>query len=818
MQLRREPFGPVDWQGVQAYDQFPDGRIAGSGRLDGGFVTTGECIRMRRGMVCVAILGAICLCLAGVSPAHGLEAGAAKVELVAEPGTPLDGYLDRGGRGGTEIHDTLHVRALYLEEKGVAIFLASADLFAISRDLRERVLELAPPVVPEDNVILVATHTFSGPGGLDRSWLARQRSGRFMPEWLETVAQQFAEAMRTAYENRMRGAIGYATTQQRALNENRYDPEGPTDPQIGVVRVDDSDGNPIAMLANFGAAAQTAPGSAPLTFSADFPGAFCRSLEGMSSDGMVAFFLNGGAADQVCANPEGAGGWSWPARMGESLALRVKSLANDISCRELELRFASNREPLAASTAAHFLGEDALIQVLEIERCVLAFVPGVPDSATTLALRDAAQRRGYLRHFTVSAANGYIGGIRGAGSYALRRDDGDPVYVGPDAQPWLVSAFEGVLTRGDAAEVARDDVEASRVRSEAGIVHLALEGDAGHRGAVRGSVLRDAEARAGHLYGAWLRRHPATSRIAHWRLLEPATAVEALAVPLAGDASRPLLAALPESALGELIGMSRSSQRPFLEIWLRQLAPGVDASGARTGPMGVLFGMTGGDGEPLLVGHTLEWPSFAGPAVAEVNPADGIEYTGVSFPWQVGVVAGVNASGLAAAVAPSSSIADPDTLPPDLLLGELLARANDLDQAIAWLQEPRPAISGRVLIAGASASGPHFAIVQLGAAPLVTLLERDRVVVMPDLTNPDEAVKHVRAESLLNGIRRPAVESFTRILTDHERRTEARGHILNPTTRACVILDPGNATVHVMAPEHGQPRAFQVVRLGGGES
>jgi len=238
------------------------------------------------------LITALAVCL--VAPcAHALEAGATKIELVPPDDVPLDGLTLRAGRRATGIHDPLYVRALYLEEDGVAIFLVSLDLFAVSDALRQRILELTPPSVREDHVLVTATHTLRGPGGLNRSWLGRQRAGRFMPGWMESVAQAASEAMRSAYDTRVRGSMGYATGEQTGMTLNPTAPELPHDSQLGVIRVDDSDGNPIAVLANT-AGAEPAPGESTLyTLSAGYPGAFCTAFEGMSPGNVVAFFLNG---------------------------------------------------------------------------------------------------------------------------------------------------------------------------------------------------------------------------------------------------------------------------------------------------------------------------------------------------------------------------------------------------------------------------------------------------------------------------------------------------------------------------------------------
>ncbi len=119
--------------------------------------------------------------------AASLEAGAAKIEITPPLDTPLNGYGDRLGRGAVSVHDPLWARSLYLNDGKTSVLLVNTDLCLINRELRDRVLELAPAEVPRENIILTATHTHSAQGGMNRSLIVRAVSGRFMPDVLAEV-------------------------------------------------------------------------------------------------------------------------------------------------------------------------------------------------------------------------------------------------------------------------------------------------------------------------------------------------------------------------------------------------------------------------------------------------------------------------------------------------------------------------------------------------------------------------------------------------------------------------------------------------------
>ena len=209
------------------------------------------------------------LLLIGCISADALEAGAAKIDITAPVGAPLNGYGSRMGRDSTAVHDPIWARALYLDDGDTRLFLVSIDMIGIMPELRARVLELATEIVPSENIILTATHTHSSQGATTRNILIRFVSGRYIPEVLEHNARGIVDAMRNAYEKRKRAALGYAVGKQEGLSVNRRYPDGPVDNQVGVISVEDADGNPISIVTNFAAHPTSIGGDDLFSFSAD---------------------------------------------------------------------------------------------------------------------------------------------------------------------------------------------------------------------------------------------------------------------------------------------------------------------------------------------------------------------------------------------------------------------------------------------------------------------------------------------------------------------------------------------------------------------
>ena len=93
-----------------------------------------------------------------------------------------------------------------------------------------------------------------------------------MDEVVEHTATRIAESMRLAVASKQRAALGYGTAKQKVLSVNRRESGGPIDEQVGVIRVDDADGNIISVVTNFSAHPTSVGGESEYEFSADYVG------------------------------------------------------------------------------------------------------------------------------------------------------------------------------------------------------------------------------------------------------------------------------------------------------------------------------------------------------------------------------------------------------------------------------------------------------------------------------------------------------------------------------------------------------------------
>ena len=132
-------------------------------------------------------------------------------------------------------------------------------------------------------------------------------------------------AILEADEHRKPAKLGVAA-KDVGLNRNRHTkrPVRPTDPRLTVVRFDQLDGSPIAVLVHYTAHPVLTP-SEKLSFSADYPGYLKARVEAELKAPCV--FIQGAAGDQSASPPEGKRD---PRAFGELLGDHALELARSL--------------------------------------------------------------------------------------------------------------------------------------------------------------------------------------------------------------------------------------------------------------------------------------------------------------------------------------------------------------------------------------------------------------------------------------------------------------------------------------------------------
>jgi neutral/alkaline ceramidase-like enzyme len=378
------------------------------------------------------------------SPAASLMAGIAKTDITPPPGVPLWGFAARKTPSVGTL-DPLFARILVLEVEEKRIALVTVDLGrtfgpASLRHLREEARKRSGI----SYLLLAATHTHSGPVILDE-----YPSGK-TPDWesvaMERIVGSIGEAKNTAVDARLGtdyGAVVVTHNRRRvkpdgtvvmeARNHERI-PTSPLDATVGILRVDTLDGKPLAVLVNY-ACHPVVLGPDNLQYSADFPAALSRTVEGSIPGQPLCFFLQGAPGDinPIYADtPLDKGGITMRDWTGEWLgreAVRVATSVRAEAATEPSLEFAEDllafslrwdpekwKHQLVASYGQQFVDSFAppiqqdwhlpVATVLINKRIALMTMPGEPFVEFQIRWRERCPVRDA---FFLGYANGYYG-------------------------------------------------------------------------------------------------------------------------------------------------------------------------------------------------------------------------------------------------------------------------------------------------------------------------------------------------------------------------------------------------------------------------
>jgi hypothetical protein len=229
-----------------------------------------------------------------IGPLGGAEdaplVGAARVPLRLPASVELAGYGPFRGKAATDGSATLHARALCLN--GLAI--ATLDVLEIPAALSSEVARGATAASPNVRaVILVATHTHSGPGGFDANPLAQLGARRFDPAIFAALSEGAQQAVQQACDHTQPAELRIGHAAHQKLKTGRGQSASP-EPTLWTLQAQAADDHhPVGSLLLFGAHPTLVPGSEHV-LSGDWPAAVAKRLE---RDGSVALVAQGIGGD-----------------------------------------------------------------------------------------------------------------------------------------------------------------------------------------------------------------------------------------------------------------------------------------------------------------------------------------------------------------------------------------------------------------------------------------------------------------------------------------------------------------------------------------
>ncbi len=352
-----------------------------------------------------------------------LTAGVARVEITPPVGYVMGGYAARKGPS-IGVHDPLFATVLLLKADGVSVAVVSCDLRSFPS---EYILTQARARNLADHVLLVVTHNHSGPMTWeDQSWPSQDKS------WFTETEQKILRAIEAASKKMFsaRLATGFG---EIYLGHNRRKveadgkvtmlwrnaeklPTSPLDPTVGVIRIDDANGKPRAVLVNYACHAVVL-GPDNRMISADYPGYLARRIEQEFPDALC-LFTQGGAGDinpYPDKQPVDQNGFGEAEKMGRALAdeaikvaKRMKPPVNASASIRATAELIEFRDRWDATKTIRA----GLTTLLINNDLAIAALPGEPFVDLQIALRDKSEvRNTMLFGYTYSAGGEWIGYI-----------------------------------------------------------------------------------------------------------------------------------------------------------------------------------------------------------------------------------------------------------------------------------------------------------------------------------------------------------------------------------------------------------------------
>ena len=313
----------------------------------------------------VLLIGASALSVFGAQPGT-LSVGAARVDITPPAGAalPMSGY-DSRKQGFEKIHDPIYARAIVLSDGTREAAILSWELIGMPdgvwHDLTQRIAkELG---IPADYVILAGEHVHSAPAVAG----AYAKGSPATMAYTAKLEDEAFAAVQQAKAHLQPARFGFGTG-KAYVNINRrerfpdgewnlgYNPDGPSDKTVAVLKFETLSRKPIAFFINY-AVHGVVMGPNNLEISGDLPGATSRFVEQYyegriptrsdagwdlqlkekaAGNGVVALWTSGAAGDQNPIAMDRGEDFSMVNALGRILGEETVRVANGIKSQSSE--------------------------------------------------------------------------------------------------------------------------------------------------------------------------------------------------------------------------------------------------------------------------------------------------------------------------------------------------------------------------------------------------------------------------------------------------------------------------------------------------
>ncbi|UCG58590.1 MAG: neutral/alkaline non-lysosomal ceramidase N-terminal domain-containing protein [Phycisphaerales bacterium] len=388
-----------------------------------------------------------------------LRGGCARTNITPPVGVWLSGYGSRD-RPSDDIVDELWAKAVVLSDGHNTVAIVATDLLWVPLQITKKIRGIVKEKtgIPEDHVLISATHTHFGPKIFAKTKIGPDVPGNTVDEaYVQTLIRKIADSVFLAHRNMKDVRIGAAKGEIPEIVHNRrprnsdgsvtmafslspealatrkivsdpdgsvrvtftHPPEGPAmtfgpvDPEAWVLRIEDTDGEVVACIVNF--ACHAVSGSAYpdwfYSISADFPGETMRVVE--QAEGGICLFTAGTTGDIV---PIKRGRWP-RLQIGRALAgevlkrLQFVRTSNEVatSAMRKQVKLPVKPDPSPDRITDAGTEDKHLTTEIQVIRLGDVYILGLPGEVLVEVGLQIKKRAGLQNLLIVSLSNDAIG-------------------------------------------------------------------------------------------------------------------------------------------------------------------------------------------------------------------------------------------------------------------------------------------------------------------------------------------------------------------------------------------------------------------------
>jgi len=261
----------------------------------------------------------------------GLTAGTARVDITPHEPMFLYGY-PHARRLSTGTHDPLFASALCLDDGEIRMLLVAVDVLLLGMETIARCREdiRGATGIPESNILISTTHTHSAP--VTAEVLAFSDDPVVPPinqAYLERVHASIVRAAVEATSGGEPAEMAVTATVVTGVGSNRHSPDGPRDPEVGIVAVRTATTKRMVALDVTYAMHPTVLHEDSTLVSSDFPGYTRQYLEDRLP-GIVTVYHTGPSGNQSPRYSVSGQTFDEARRLGDTLGEAIRCALDEL--------------------------------------------------------------------------------------------------------------------------------------------------------------------------------------------------------------------------------------------------------------------------------------------------------------------------------------------------------------------------------------------------------------------------------------------------------------------------------------------------------